>query len=374
MNDTRFGATHTPNPYHERPHPVTRTRSSNGSRLLGDILAEKHAISEDQLRRALSYQKETGAKLGEALIKLGYITDEHLAEALASQKKLPIIPLGELMPNPRAVALLTEKFIRSRQVLPVDFDRDALVLAMVNPLDVLTLDDVRVITRHEVVPAVATSSAFNEIVDYVFTGNRGSLGAMLETDLEEVSYRKVAEDRREADDQSVVSLVNDIIDTSLKRRASDIHFEPQLYQMTVRIRVDGVLQSLTEIPNDLKGGVVSRIKIMGDMDIAEKRLPQDGRATYRSPDQTVDLRVASMPTVYGENVTVRLLDESMFEISLEELGMKRTSWSSSAEQSSVLTVKCSSPVLPARASRPPCTPPSRSSMSLRSRSIRWRTR
>ncbi|MCZ7664118.1 MAG: hypothetical protein M5U22_14840 [Thermoleophilia bacterium] len=230
---------------------MTRTRSSNGSRLLGDILAEKHAISEDQLRRALSYQKETGAKLGEALIKLGYITDEHLAEALASQKKLPIIPLGELMPNPRAVALLTEKFIRSRQVLPVDFDRDALVLAMVNPLDVLTLDDVRVITRHEVVPAVATSSAFNEIVDYVFTGNRGSLGAMLETDLEEVSYRKVAEDHREADDQSVVSLVNDIIDSSLKRRASDIHFEPQLYQMTVRIRVDGVLQSLTEIPNDL---------------------------------------------------------------------------------------------------------------------------
>src|SRR5665648_521336 len=123
------------------------------------------------------------------------------------------------------------------------------------------------------------------------------------------------------DSVSVVELVDGILESALKRRASDIHFEPQLYGMPVRIRVDGVLHQISEIPNDLKGGVISRIKIMGDMDIAEKRLPQDGRATYRSDEQSVDLRIASIPTVFGENVTIRLLDQTMFEITLEELGM-----------------------------------------------------
>ena len=138
---------------------------------------------------------------------------------------------------------------------------------------------------------------------------------------EEFSFSHLAEERRDAEDVSVVQLVDGILESALKRRASDVHFEPQLYGMPVRIRVDGVLHQVTEIPNDLKGGVTSRIKIMGEMDIAEKRLPQDGRATYRSDEQSVDLRIASIPTVFGENVTIRLLDQTMFEITLEELGM-----------------------------------------------------
>lgn len=293
-------------------------RSGNGSRRLGDILVDKKYLTADQLERALSFQRESGSKLGESLIKLGYISDEHLAEALASQKKLPIIPLGEVFPNPRAAGLLTEKFIRARQVVPVDFDRDALVLAMVDPLDVVTLDDVRVITGHEVVPVVVTATAFNDTIEYVFSG-KGRLNASDSNG--GPSPKQVAEDRRDAEDVSVVTLVNDLLDTALKRRASDLHLEPQLYGMVVRIRVDGVLHQISEIPNHLKGGVTSRIKIMGDMDIAEKRLPQDGRATYRSDEQTVDLRIASIPTVFGENITIRLLDETMFEITLEELGL-----------------------------------------------------
>lgn len=296
---------------------VTAPRSGNGSRKLGDILVEMRYITADQLSRALSYQKENGARLGEALVKLGYITEDHLVEAIASQKRLPVIPLGEILPNPRATALLTEKFVRSRQVLPIDFDRDALVVAMVNPLDVVTLDDVRVITGCEIVPAVVTATAFADTVEYLYSG-RGSLGSAPE---DRGGGGDIAEARRVAEDVSVVTLVDDILDTALKRRASDVHFEPQLYEMPVRMRIDGVLHHVTEIPNHLKGGVLSRIKIMGDMDIAEKRLPQDGRATYRSDEQTVDLRIASIPTVYGENITIRLLDETMFEITLEELGL-----------------------------------------------------
>jgi Type II secretory pathway, ATPase PulE/Tfp pilus assembly pathway, ATPase PilB len=298
---------------------VTADRSSNAGQRLGTILVEKGYIADSQLRRALSYQMESGARLGDSLIKLGYVTDVQLAEALAAQKRLTVVQLGDVLPDPAAVGLLTERFIRARQVMPIDFDRGALTLAMVNPLDVVTLDDVRVMTGLEVRPVVATASGFAETVEFVFS-HKGALAAGT-TQGDEPGSAKVAEDRRHAEDTSIVTLVNNILDTALKRRASDIHFEPQLYEMAVRIRVDGVLHPLTDITNDLKGGVLSRIKIIGDMDIAEKRLPQDGRATYRSPDQTVDLRIASLPTAYGENITIRLLDDSMYEISLEELGM-----------------------------------------------------
>ena len=294
-------------------------RAGNGTGRLGDILVKSGVLTKGKLDRALSYQKEHGSKLGEALIKLGYISDEQFAEALAAQKKLSVVRLEEVFPNPRVVALLPEKFIRAREVIPVDFDRDALILAMVNPLDVVTLDDVRMMTGHDIVPVVATSSDFKDTLEYVFSG-KGALDARDKKD-EEFSFSHLAEERREAEDVSVVQLVDGILESALKRRASDVHFEPQLYGMPVRIRVDGVLHQVTEIPNDLKGGVTSRIKIMGEMDIAEKRLPQDGRATYRSDEQSVDLRIASIPTVFGENVTIRLLDQTMFEITLEELGM-----------------------------------------------------
>jgi type IV pilus assembly protein PilB len=297
---------------------VTRLNTKDADQRLGMILVQKSNLTESQLGRALSYQSESGARLGEALMKLGYVTDEQLAEALAAQKRLSMVHLGDVLPDPRAVSLLTERFIRVRRVIPVDFDRDSLVLAMVDPLDVVTLDDVRVITGLEVVPVVATASGFAETVELVFS-NKGAL--TVGDDGEEPTPHRLARDRQYAEDTSVITVVNDILNTALKRRASDIHFEPQLYDMGVRIRVDGVLHTLTNISNDLKGGVLSRLKIIGDMDIAEKRLPQDGRATYRSPDQTVDLRIVSIPTAYGENITIRLLDESMFKISMEELGL-----------------------------------------------------
>ncbi len=285
---------------------------------LGKILILRGHLIESQLERALSYQSESGARLGEALMKLGYVTDEQLTEALAAQKRLSVVHLGDFLPDPRAVGLLTERFIGVRQVIPVNFDQDTLILAMVDPLDVVTLDDARVITGMDVVPVVTTATGFAETVELVFS-NRGALAVGDNGD--EPTPHKLAENRRYAEDTSVVSVVNDILNTALKLRASDIHFEPQLYEMRVRIRVDGVLHKLTNISNDLKGGVLSRLKIIGDMDIAEKRLPQDGRATYRSPDQTVDLRIASIPTAYGENITIRLLDESMYKIPMEKLGL-----------------------------------------------------
>jgi type II secretory ATPase GspE/PulE/Tfp pilus assembly ATPase PilB-like protein len=301
------------------PPGGTNGGGNNLSRRLGEILVEGRYLSEPDLEAALAFQRENGAKLGDALLRLGLISDDHLAEGLAKQKRLPVISLSDRFPDPTAVRLLSEKFIRTRQVLPVELEGDALVIAMVNPLDVVTLDDVRVMTGHDVSPVVVTASSFNETVDYLFS-TRGQLDAV-DPDAPEASPVRIAEERREAEDQTIVELVDGILDTALKRRASDIHFEPQLYEMAVRLRVDGVLHSLPSIPNERKGGVTSRLKIMGDMDIADRRLPQDGRATYRSPERTADLRIASLPTVYGENVTIRILDDDGSVVSLMALGM-----------------------------------------------------
>jgi type IV pilus assembly protein PilB len=284
---------------------------------LGDILVEQGVITEDQLRESLAYQKETGARLGEALAELGFVTTGQVADALAWQGNYGLNVLAELLPSPSVTGLLTEKFCRVRQVLPIEFNpAGAIVLAMINPTDVLTIDDVRLITGMEVVPVPATLGALSEAWEMVYAG-KGRTDAKPQGELEtpEPSDREVAQY------ESVVALVDEIIATAMRQQASDIHFEPEAERMLVRLRIDGVLHPLTEVRKEIKHGVVSRIKILADMDIAEKRLPQDGRATFRSDERAVDLRIATIPTVFGENVTIRLLDDHMVNVTLEELGM-----------------------------------------------------
>ncbi|MFH0916514.1 MAG: ATPase, T2SS/T4P/T4SS family [bacterium] len=284
---------------------------------LGDILVEQGVISQVQLSNSLEYQRESGARLGEALAHLGYVTADQIADALAWQGTYGLSALAELVPNPSAVGLLTERFCRTRQVLPIDLHHDqALVLAMADPADVLTIDDVRLITGLEVVPVVVTLGVLAEAWEAVYL-HRGQLESTSPSENE----RMGPSDEELAEYDTVVSLVEEILATGMRQKASDIHFEPQADRMVVRLRIDGVLHHLTEIRKEIKDGVVSRIKIMGDMDIAEKRLPQDGRATFRADDRAIDLRIASIPTVFGENVTIRLLDEHMFNITLGNLGM-----------------------------------------------------
>ena len=284
---------------------------------LGDILVEQGVISESQLRHSLEYQKESGARLGEALTHLGYVSSDQLADALAWQGHYGLSVLAELLPNPGVSNLLTEKFCRARQVLPIDYNKlGAIVLAMVNPADILTIDDVRLITGLEVAPVASTLGALGEAWEMVYSG-RGKLESVSAQEEE----RNGPSDRELAEYDTVVSLVEEILATGMRQKASDIHFEPQADRMVVRLRIDGVLHRLTEVRKEIKDGVVSRIKIMGDMDIAEKRLPQDGRATFAADDRHVDLRIASIPSVFGENVTVRLLDDRMFNVTLEQLGM-----------------------------------------------------
>jgi type IV pilus assembly protein PilB len=283
---------------------------------LGDILVKRGLISEKQLNNSLDYQHETGARLGEALIHLGYVTPERLEGALLWQHSYGLTALAELVPNPSTVGLLTEKFCRARHVLPLDFDRHGtLILAMADPSDVVTIDDVRLITGISVTAVTATPGALEEAWDEVFT-NKGRL------ERETIEPERAGPDLLVlAEYDKVVSLVEEILAAAVRQGASDIHFEPQADCMVVRIRVDGMLHRLTDVRDEMKEGVVSRIKILGDMDIAERRLCQDGRATFRFDDRAVDLRIASIPTVFGENVTIRLLDGALADITLEDLGM-----------------------------------------------------
>ncbi len=327
------------------------SKESSRSLRLGDILVDHGLMSETQLAESLRYQIETGARLGEVVTQLGFVTSAQLSEALAWQTMYGLSALAELLPNPDVARLLTENFCRARLVLPVDIDSNrTLILAMVDPGDVETIDDVRLITGLQVRPVTAVRPLMSEAWDVVFA-NR----AQLET-AENPRLVELAPVRKDAVEyEGVISLVDKILTTAIRRRATDIHFEPVADRMFVRVRVDGVMSPLTEIRDNVMQGVVSRIKIMANMDIAEKRVPQDGRASLTIDTSGVDLRVASIPTVFGEGLTVRILDEQSANLTLTASGWMMTCWPSSEVPSRGHGARCSSPGPPARASRRPCT-------------------
>jgi type IV pilus assembly protein PilB len=285
---------------------------------LGDILLGQGVMTEAQLARSLRFQGETGARLGEVLTHFGYVTPSQLSDALAWQSLYGLSAVAELLPNPNVSRVLTENFCRARLALPIDIDSDrAIILAMVDPGDVATIDDVRLITGMQVRPVAATRAAMSEAWEVVFA-NR----AQLEGEETAPSVQTGPSDREVADYDTVISLVEKILVTAIRRKATDIHFEPAADRMVVRLRTDGVMHPLTDVKGAIKHGVISRIKVMADMDIAEKRVPQDGRASLRIDERVVDLRIASIPTVFGEGVTVRVMDDHGAALTLPGLGME----------------------------------------------------
>jgi type IV pilus assembly protein PilB len=289
-----------------------------GSLRLGDILVGRGVLNEAQLARSLTVQSQTGARLGEVVTHFGYVSTAQLSDALAWQSMYGLSAVGELMPSPEVSRVLTENFCRARLVLPIDVDSDnALLLAMVDPGDVATIDDVRLITGMQVRAVAATRAAISEAMEIVFS-NRGRL----EVSDQPEKTAKGPSDKEAAEYESVVSLVEKILETAVRRKATDIHLEPGADRMAVRVRTDGVMHPLTEIRGNARRGVISRIKVMADMDIAEKRVPQDGRASVRLDERAIDLRIASIPTVFGEGMTIRILDDHGAALTLAGLGME----------------------------------------------------
>ncbi len=276
-------------------------------------------LSPAELEAAVARQRADGRRLGEMLVAEDRITREQLAQALAKQLGLKAFDLTDGI-DPRLAGLIDERTARRLQAVPVRVDADGrLVVAMADPGNLLALDDLRILTGREIRPEVATHEDVGTLIGS--TNQFDAVMADLVPDEGHFDAHGGASDVADAaDDAPVVRLVNSLIARAVEERASDIHFEPQAAEMTVRYRVDGVLRQATALPMRLAGGVASRIKIMADLDIAEKRVPQDGRVSLNVGGRPLDLRVATLPTVHGEKVVIRVLDKTNVLMHLTEMG------------------------------------------------------
>ena len=289
---------------------------------LGKILVDKEIVDEAQMRKALIEQEESGRPIGEILIRKKYISEEHLAEALANQKHLEVVDLLEYAINPKASALISQKVAQRNHLIPIDFKDNNLIVATANPLDIQALDNIGLITGFKITPVVATTSSIKESINqFMISGDDiGELVEDFDEDSADINIDKRLEDVL-ADDTPVVRLANSIISEAVKQRASDIHIETEDKESIVRFRVDGVLREHVAIPQKFAVPLVSRIKIMSELDIAERRVPQDGRASLLINGQKIDLRVSTLPSVRGENANMRIMEADKKAITLEDLGM-----------------------------------------------------
>ncbi|MDO8885643.1 ATPase, T2SS/T4P/T4SS family [Candidatus Oleimmundimicrobium sp.] len=285
---------------------------------IGDILVKNNVITSQQLTEALDAQKTSGKPLGETLVEIRATTEEEIAKALAKQKNLPVVSLDEYEINSHAVSLITERIARRHMALPIGYEEGKLVLAMANPLDIHAIDDLRVMTGYEIKPVVCTSSEINSAINKFLARSSSVEEAVEAAEGREAIKEETAKDI--ASDAPVVKLVNQIIGDAIGQGASDIHIEPQEKDFHVRFRVDGVLHEIMTVPKKVQASLISRFKIMSGMNIAEHRMPQDGRAAVSAGGKEVDLRVATLPTIYGENVTLRILDKSQACLELKDLG------------------------------------------------------
>jgi type II secretory ATPase GspE/PulE/Tfp pilus assembly ATPase PilB-like protein/DNA-binding response OmpR family regulator len=296
---------------------LSRQRTANEGRLrLGALLVKSGTLTQVQIDQAISQQKLEGGRLGAVLVRLGLLTELQLAEALARQMNIGLVDLQKVAPSASAVGLLPREFIMRHRLLPLKVDDTGnLILAMTNPLDVVIVDEVALRTGKRVVPVMCTESGFDEAIT-IYLSTRGKLQTIPVAEA-------AGEEAALALDESIISTVDSLIADASGMRASDIHIEPTAELVRVRCRIDGVLHELRELPLAMHAGIVSRLKIMGSMDIAERRLPQDGRTTFEtSSGQEVDLRLASIPSMHGENVSIRLLEVSPTIPSLDDLGLR----------------------------------------------------
>ena len=284
---------------------------------MGDILVAAGLITEEQLADALEMQRHEGGLLGEVLVKSLDSTEEEIARALATQRDLPFVNLAAIRIQRDAAQLLPERMERMKQLVPTERKDGHLVVAMANPLDIEAIDDVRMRTGLEVDPVVATPSQIAYAIDkYV-----SSADMVDEIYAADANLEAEAEESEEVENAPVVRLVNSIFREAVTDEASDVHIEPSKKSVRVRYRVDGVLHDVMELPRSALAGVVTRIKVLGEMDLAERRRPQDGRIQFSADGQTVDLRVATVPTPDGESVVIRVLNQGVTFLNLPDLGM-----------------------------------------------------
>ncbi|MFH0777642.1 MAG: ATPase, T2SS/T4P/T4SS family [Candidatus Eisenbacteria bacterium] len=285
---------------------------------LGRSLVDKGLITEDQLRTALEEQKKTGLYLRQVLLKLGMVKEEHILKFFEEDMGIPTLDLSRYSIEPEIVRLIPEKLARRYKLIPVFVIGDTLTVAMADPLDVVAIDEIKAATGREVEAVMSGETQIVEAVDrhFPFGGSLEDFGTSESAEIE-VAKAEIAENL----DAPAVKLVRAVIQQAARERASDIHVEPEERKLRVRFRVDGMLREVSTHPFSLHPAVVSRIKVMAELDIAEKRLPQDGRCKIVLEGKELDLRVSTFPTVNGENVVIRILDRSIALLDLSQIGL-----------------------------------------------------
>jgi len=295
---------------------------------LGEMLIEEGIITEDQLNTALEEQRKNGNRIGTSLIKLGMAAPQKITELLAKQYHVPPIDLSEQRIDPSILELIPADVAMRYKVVPVSKKGKSLRLAMANPQDVFAVDDVRFITGLKVMPGVCAELVIKEYIDQHYHSE--DLESKVLEGLKDVALEVVSGETNEEDISDmavavstgpVVQMVNHIIADGVIKRASDIHIEPYERELRVRYRIDGALHEASRPPYKYKGAIVSRIKILSKMKVEEKRRPQDGRVKLKVKDRIVDLRVATVPTLYGEKVALRVLDRTAVSFDLSRLGL-----------------------------------------------------
>jgi len=309
---------------------------SSRQKRLGELLVEKNYITVEQCDKALEEQKKTGLRLGKMLVQLGFMTEERLIEILSAQLEIPTINLGEMFIPPEIAQILPEEFCRSYKIIPLSIQGKVLTLAMHDPSNQRTIDHIRFKVQMEINPVMSSEKEILEAINRVYTGS-SSGEAMRELsrlneaeDLQTINKEEEAgaeEQLSDEEGQQVVKLVNSIIQDAIARKASDIHLEPQETFLKLRIRIDGDLTIMPPIPARLMPQILSRVKLLSHMDIAEKRKPLDGRFTVRFRGKEVDLRVSSFPVSLRkrgvvEKIVMRILDPTAGQIDLTQMGLR----------------------------------------------------
>jgi len=305
---------------------------------LGEILLKESLLTQDQLDKALEFQRTNGGKLGSCLTKMGFITDDDITGVLSRQYGVPSINLKYYEIDPNVIKLIPQDTALRYQVVPLSRVGSVLTIAMTDPTNVFAMDDIKFMTGFNVEPVVASESAIGEAITRFYGGGASSheeLSNLMKDLVDDDQELELAAEEQEmdatalekaAEEAPIIKLVNLILTDSVKRGASDIHVEPYENEMRVRFRVDGVLQTVMNPPLKLRDAMTSRLKIMAKLDIAEKRLPQDGRIMIKykadGRKKELDFRVSSVPTLYGEKIVLRLLDKENLRLDMTKLGFE----------------------------------------------------
>ncbi len=296
---------------------------------LGDILLTEGLISADQLKAALAEQKQSGHRLGYVVVKMGLLEEVEITKALARQLRMPAVDLSRFEPDAKLLRLIPADMAKKHLVLPLRRDGRNLTVAMVDPSDLGLLQDLKFITRFDVFPVIAGEYSLRTLIEKHYdAGDQQQLSDLLK-DMEDVDGLEVVEDQEEEtvtqaqiNDAPVVKLINGVLAEAVRRGASDIHIEPFEHEMRVRYRIDGTLLEVMRPPLKMKAALTSRVKILAQLNIAERRMPQDGRIKLKLANRVIDFRVSTLPVLFGEKIVLRLLDKGNLTLDLTTFGFE----------------------------------------------------